>query len=667
MTKQTCIIDGASLDLIVLDTAVVGTGCAGFNCARALDEFGRRDIAIITEGVGMGTSRNTGSDKQTYYKLTLSGGEPDSVRDMAQTLFDGQCVDGDHALCEAALSAKCFLRLADMGVSFPTNRYGEYIGYKTDHDPRRRATSAGPLTSRQMTMALEAAVRARGIKILDRLMVIAILEGRERVRGVLCLNTDALSDPAHRFTVVLCNNLVYAVGGPAGIYLDSCYPAGHTGMSGIAFEAGAHGKNLTEWQYGLASIAPRWNVSGTFMQVLPRFVSCAPDGSDEHEFLPDYISDARELLTDVFLKGYQWPFDSRRAQSGSALIDLIVYNETRVKGRRVFLDYMHNPLGGELDWGLLSPEAHEYLAHAGALFGTPIERLSRMNQPAIDFYMSRGVDLRSERLEIALCSQHNNGGINIDAWWQTDVKGMFAVGEDAASHGVYRPGGAALNAGQVGSERAARYIASQPETAVDVVGAINEVRDKITRIISLAGGALSQTGYERPNVKTRLTAARRAMSASGAAVRDVGAIDALILDVRSQLENYPEQVGITGPEELPVFYKLRDTLLCQLCCLTAMADYVRSGGLSRGSALYTDKNGIKPLAALPESCRHIPAENAATDDEHIKAIREGRLIQETELDGLECKCKWRKVRPIPEADDFFENVWRSYRENGNVY
>ena len=59
---------------------------------------------------------------------------------MADTLFAGRCVDGDIALCEAALSTQCFLKLVELGVPFPRNRYGEYIGYKTDHDPRRRAT-----------------------------------------------------------------------------------------------------------------------------------------------------------------------------------------------------------------------------------------------------------------------------------------------------------------------------------------------------------------------------------------------------------------------------------------------------------------------------------------------------------------------------------------------
>ena len=140
MTESTLTLAGRQIKVYSLNTVVVGTGAAGYNAADRLWGFGQRDIAIVTEHINAGTSRNTGSDKQTYYKLTLSGGDPDSVREMAQTLFEGQCVDGDNALCEAALSAQGFLRLVGLGVPFPRNAYGEYIGYKTDHDPRRRAT-----------------------------------------------------------------------------------------------------------------------------------------------------------------------------------------------------------------------------------------------------------------------------------------------------------------------------------------------------------------------------------------------------------------------------------------------------------------------------------------------------------------------------------------------
>ena len=146
-------------------TLIVGSGCAAYNAADWLWELGERDIALMTEGRETGTSRNTGSDKQTYYKLSLCGEEGDSVREMAKTLFDGGSVDGDTALCEAAASVRCFMKLVNYGVPFPTNEYGEYVGYKTDHDPRQRATSTGPLTSKLMTEALEKRVLEKGVRI----------------------------------------------------------------------------------------------------------------------------------------------------------------------------------------------------------------------------------------------------------------------------------------------------------------------------------------------------------------------------------------------------------------------------------------------------------------------------------------------------------------------
>ena len=103
-------------DILSFHTLVVGSGAAGLRASECLYDLGCRDTALITVGVGLGTSFNTGSDKQTYYKLSLSGSERDSVREMAQTLFDGQAVDGDTALCEAASSAASFFHLTELGV-----------------------------------------------------------------------------------------------------------------------------------------------------------------------------------------------------------------------------------------------------------------------------------------------------------------------------------------------------------------------------------------------------------------------------------------------------------------------------------------------------------------------------------------------------------------------
>ena len=87
---------------------VIGAGCAGFAAANALHQAGVTDVRILCEGRLNSTSRNTGSDKQTYYKLSVSGGEGDSPEAMANTLFQGGAMDGDIALAEAANSLKAF-------------------------------------------------------------------------------------------------------------------------------------------------------------------------------------------------------------------------------------------------------------------------------------------------------------------------------------------------------------------------------------------------------------------------------------------------------------------------------------------------------------------------------------------------------------------------------
>ena len=640
-----------SAKVITCNTAVVGTGAAGYNAADRLWQYGQHDILIVTEGRTSGTSRNTGSDKQTYYKLTLSGGDPDSVREMAETLFSGQCVDGDIALCEAALSTQGFLKLVELGVPFPRNRYGEYIGYKTDHDPRRRATSVGPYTSKQMTEKLEAAVMEKGIPMLDKAQVIKVISDKKKVLGLLCLNTAAEGED-DRYIVIRAKNVIYATGGPAGMYMNSVFPASQFGATGMALEAGVTGKNMTEWQYGLASTSPRWNVSGTYMQVLPRVFSTAADGSDEKEFLMDFFSDPHEMLSKLFLKGYQWPFDVRKVAGGSSIIDILVDMES-CKGRRVYLDFRKNPVDGNFEFGKLEREALEYLEKAGACFGTPIERLLHMNAPAVDFYMDKGVDLKSEPLEIALCAQHNNGGLGIDCWWHTNLEGFFAVGECAASHGVYRPGGSALNAGQVGSTRAAQYVAARRMgEAEDDEGFKKEAESALFSMAKFADDA--KTDGDATIYACR-DDARREMSECGAAIRNTDDIKAFIAKIKERMSDIPSYAKVKDSRDLIWLYRYRDNLISQYAYLSAMVNYAEEGGKSRGSALYTDMSGNKPYDALPDTFTFIVDDGSRGD-----------LVQEVNYDGGECSFSWRKIRPIPEDDDFFENVWRAYRENGNI-
>lgn len=430
---------------ITARTVVVGSGCAGLNAADTLKALGEESLLLVTEDMNAGTSRNTGSDKQTYYKLSLSGDEGDSVGAMARDLHYPD-VNGDTALCEAAASARCFFKLCALGVPFPTNQYGEYVGYQTDHDLRRRATSVGPLTSKLMTEALERSVRSRGVPILDHAFAARIVTGRD---GAAAL--DVFLPREKQMLRIRCANLILCTGGPAHIYQDRVYPESHHGMSGLAFAAGARGANLDCWQYGLASVKFRWNLSGSYQQALPRYVSVDARGV-EREFLADALGE-EAALHDTFLKGYQWPFDESRL-AGSSQVDVLVKRENDA-GRTVYLDYLRNPRGYAAH--RLAKESRDYLENCGALLDTPIERLAAINQPAIGLYRDHGIDLARERLEIRVCAQHHNGGIAVDAHWQTCVPGLYACGEAAGTFGRRRPGGTALNATQAGSLRAAQH------------------------------------------------------------------------------------------------------------------------------------------------------------------------------------------------------------------
>ncbi len=645
MEKSIQTIGGKSVEVYSLNTVIVGTGAAGFNAADTLYELGQTDIAIVTNGINRGTSRNTGSDKQTYYKLSLSGNCPDSVGAMAQDLFNGGCVDGDIALCEAALSAKSFLKLCSIGVDFPTNRFGEYVGYQTDHDTAGRATSVGPLTSHFMTLQLEQEVKRKNISIFDGYQIIAVLQNQGQLRGLLAYSPKSV----HPFALFNCKNVIYATGGPAGMYELSVFPESQMGATGVALEAGVKGRNLTEWQFGLASLAPRWNVSGTYMQVLPRFVSIDNQGN-EYEFITDYYQDNGKALSMIFKKGYQWPFDVRKID-GSSLIDLLVYQETVLKGRKVYLDFTKNPLNQLPNFDQLEPEAAQYLASAGATFGTPVERLIHMNEPAYTLYLNKGVDLKTELLEVAVCAQHNNGGLDVDMWWQSNVKGFFPCGEVAGSHGVFRPGGSALNAGQVGSTRAAQYIAVHGQGTPDDWQVLpDDCQNVIEEKIKLASQILSN----EDNTWQLITEARFRMTKAGGCVRSTKEMEKAITEIDELLRNFAGAVKANTAQAISLAYYLYDMLICQKGYLTAMLSFDRIGN-SRGSALYSRINGTIPNR-LPDTFGYCLDGDANT-----------QVIQETVYKDGEFTCSFRPVRPLPEGGGFFENVWKEYRKNKNTY
>ncbi|MDH4218251.1 MAG: FAD-binding protein [Candidatus Aminicenantes bacterium] len=668
MKRSTLEINGTTFPFYSLNTLIIGSGAAALNAAVSLHRYGQKDIAIATDLWGGGTSNNAGSDKQTYYKLSLAGDFPDSPLEMAQDLFKGGCMHGDVALCEALNSAQAFHNLVNLGVPFPHDRYGAYVGYKTDHDPRGRATSAGPLTSRLMFEALAKEIKDKEIEVYDRHEIIGLLttekDGEKHVIGAIAVDRNNLESENYGFVLFNAVNVVLATGGPAGIYKTSVYPKIQIGSHGLGFEIGAIGQNLTESQYGLASIKFRWNLSGTYQQVIPRYVSRDKESQDEQEFLNDYFPDMGKLATAIFLKGYQWPFDPRKVRNyGSSLIDILVYQETVLKGRRVFLDFTRNPSGGgildDFSFDLLDKEAYEYLRKSGALFGTPIKRLMKMNQPAIDLYKDHGIDITKEYLEIAVCAQHNNGGMKGNIWWESNIKHLFPVGEVNGTHGVYRPGGSALNSGQVGSLRAALYISKRydekppaEQVFLDLSG------EQIKKRLSFARYIIDANSRGVHFLKSSKEEIQERMTSCGAHIRDPNKISEAIAEAWKLYDRMKNEMRIPAVTELPGAFKNLDLCLTQAMYLEAIGEYIDKGGQSRGSYLVLNPDGEKPCMELGEEWKFF----LNKEDAFVS-----RKILEIFLDEKgNIQKQWVDIRSIPQEDNWFENVWNRYLNDETI-
>ena len=161
-------------------------------------------------------------------------------------------------------------------------------------------------------------------------------------------------------------------------------------------------------------------------------------------------------------------------------------------------------------------------------------------------------------------------------------------------HGISRPGGSALNAGQVGAFRAAQYIASHPGTLLD-----EETFYEIASRVEIK---------PEQDAPAYIKKAQRRMSDYAGAVRNPDKIEEIRKITLSELKEH------TDPD-------VRNVLLTQAAVLSAM------------SQPNTDREKVQTVALT----------------------QKGFAVTV------------RPVRPIPQEDGFFENVWRSYRENQNIY
>ena len=268
-----------------------------------------------------------------------------------------------------------------------------------------------------------------------------------------------------------------------------------------------------------------------------------------------------------------------------------------------------------------------------------------MNEPAYQFFLGKGVDLAREPLEIALCAQHNNGGLAVDDWWRTNIQGFYACGEVAGTHGVYRPGGSALNAGQVGSLRAALEIAKTQKLDIYEFPAV--LLQEVEETIDEAEGFIG----EAENCRVLWEAMSREFFDVAGPIRDQAKINQFLAKVEALLADFDKIVRVTSFGNLFYLYHFRDVLISQRVYCQAMLDYFARGGRSRGSALYIDPIGKTQLDALWPGLR-FDLDTGDLNDQ----------IQEIAMIDHQLVTEWRQRHPLTIKITAFETAWKTFRK-----
>jgi succinate dehydrogenase / fumarate reductase flavoprotein subunit len=654
-------IAGLDIGVYRCGALVLGSGAAGLRAAVELKRRGV-DVLIATQNVFGGTSACSGSDKQTLHAAAGSG-RGDNFDELAEALGAGGAMDEDVAYVEAVGSPRALASLQYFGLPLPQDRLGAILRYQTDHDEAGRATSCGPRTSRLMVQVLARETIRLEAPVLNGVIGVKILVEPgppRRLAGLLAMRPKDRSpvDPLG-LLIFLFDALVIAAGGPGELYRDSVYPKQCFGALGMALEAGIEAVNLTESQFGIGTSRDGfpWNLSGTYVQAMPHIFSLDRDGR-ERDFLGEYYRTTQELASNVFRKGYQWPFHSARMLDfGSSLVDLAIHRE-RLAGRRVFMDFNRDPApakGGEpFSLDRLDPDVRTYLGRSGALIESPIARLAKMNPLSIELYRRYKKDVARDPLEFAVNNQHMNGGLAVNVWGETNLGRCYAVGEAAGTHGVTRPGGAALISGQVFGARAAEHIAATSRRGKTPAPPRSLLESAVADIL----GELHPESPLSPRAIEREVQARMS-DAAGFICRgeDVRAALAGARALNARIK--AEGVACGRAYETARAVQWRQMAIASEAVLTALDFYIRGGGGSRGARAICDPKGeLTPLAqkgALSDF-RFLP-ERAADRDARVFVRYENGIFS----------CEIRPIRRRPHDDPaFFERDWPRFL-SGAIY
>ncbi len=387
-----------------------------------------------------------------------------------------------------------------------------------------RTCYAGDRTGHEMMMTLVEQLDAADVKKLQEVTVIDLLKEGDRVAGAIALDGDG------SIVVITADSTIVATGGGTKVYDVSTNSSSGTGDGfAMAYRAGAELVDMEMVQFHPTGAVYPYDARGRLITEAVRGEGGLLRNRLGERFMKKYDPDRMELST--------------RDVVARAIATEIAAGRGTPRGG-VYLDVTH-----------LSREQIE-------------SRLPVM----LEQFLTYGVDIRTEPMEVAPTAHHIMGGLKITPECKTTLPGLFACGESAGGvQGANRLGGNALADTQVFGKRAGEFAARAERRAKKIDPTqIAKTEERLNRFLS---------GTENPaNVREEL---QHAMWRGAGIFRDEAGLKEA-LAVASRLLQAPIRAASQR--------NLADCCIVENMCLTASL-ICRSALIrpeSRGAHMRTD-------------------------------------------------------------------------------
>ncbi|WP_051515519.1 L-aspartate oxidase [Candidatus Blastococcus massiliensis] len=400
----------------VTDVVVVGSGAAGLMTAVALAEAGRA-VTVVTKG-----ELGAGSTPWAQGGLAaVLGDDDDAELHVRDTLVAGAGLCDEPAVRALVAEApEAVAELQELGARLDLDDDGRpALTREGGHSRDRIVHAGGDASGAEVTRTLAAALRARGIAVLEHTVALDALRTADgRVAGLRIARIGdggALVEPAD----LRARAVVLATGGFGQVFTATTNPAGATGDGlALALRAGAELADVELVQFHPTVL---WTGSGA-------------------EGQQPLISEAARGEGAVLVDG-----EGRRIMAGAhPLADLaprdVVSATIAAHLRATGADCVH------LD-----------ARHLGADF------LEVRFPGIVAACRGAGFDLATEPVPVVPAAHYVCGGVLADLDGRTGVHGLYAVGEVACTgvQGANRLASNSITEGLVAARRCAGLLATE--------------------------------------------------------------------------------------------------------------------------------------------------------------------------------------------------------------